>query len=566
MALRAVRIGAGPTAAGSLQRCELGPDPGRFLVAAKSRSSPAVYVVTDEDLTPLRALRDVVVDRGRKNKAKALSRLLLGRDKIPLVSGGHTASGQLIRSARTLLNHAVKQGERNVFVVGTNPKLLEELWQRARETAPGTDPTPATMTRSPQDPPKRAAAANPPPLLLDLLPQLPVPEKLRQQFVGVAAEIQLVRQLILRAAASDAPVLILGDTGTGKEIVARLIHDQSRRRFMTFTSINCGAIPRELLESELFGHEPGSHSQAFQRKLGLWSVAQGGTLFLDEIGDLAPEHQVKILRALEEGEIRPIGGIKDMKVDARVIAATNRDLFSMVQADEFREDLYYRLRSLMIFTPPLRDHPEDIPLLADYFWSEVTRDAQNGLAREIHEELQDYRWPGNARELKAVLSSLFTLFGPKGLTVAHLRAVFQFEGQASARGRKPKAREEIGLHRVECLRHLRRVDEVVRALSVALRPVVEERRTDAGTVRAVQVAARHRQEELEALCLRPLLFHREATFSCVHRLKARLGDFSKLLETDAERAVSSWTLELADEFRQVLSTIFEEVELLLKQA
>jgi hypothetical protein len=437
MTLRAVRIGAG-LAAGSLQQCELDPDPERFLVAAKrGGAAPAVYVVAETDLGRLRALRDVVVDRGRKHKAKALSRLLLGRDKIPLVSGGHTASGQLIRSARTLLNHAIKRGERNVFIVGAHPGLFEELWQRAGDPgSKGDRTTAAAKTISTQTALAGETFANSPPLLLDLLPQLPVPEKLLQQLVGTAAEIQLVRQLILRAAKSAAPVLILGDTGTGKEVVARLIHDQSSRRFMTFTSINCGAIPTDLLESELFGAEPGSHSQALQRKLGLWSVAHGGTLFLDEIGDLAPEHQVKILRALENGEIRPIGGTQVIKVDARVIAATNRDLFSMVQAGEFREDLYYRLRTLMIATPPLRDHREDIPLLADYFWNEVTRRTQKGLPREIHEELQAYRWPGNARELKAVLSSLFTLFGHEGLTVAHLRAVFQFEGRASSRGQK----------------------------------------------------------------------------------------------------------------------------------
>ena len=154
-----------------------------------------------------------------------------------------------------------------------------------------------------------------------------------------------------------------------------------------FTPVNCGAIPRELLESELFGHEKGSFTGAVHRKMGLWEVADQGTLFLDEVGDLALGHQVKILHALQNGCIRRVGGEKEIQVDARVIAATNRNLFSMVQAGHFREDLYYRLREFLIRTPALRDHPGDIPLLAQAFWAKIVHDETKPCPRKSFRNL-----------------------------------------------------------------------------------------------------------------------------------------------------------------------------------
>jgi transcriptional regulator with GAF, ATPase, and Fis domain len=168
-------------------------------------------------------------------------------------------------------------------------------------------------------------------------------------------------------------VLVLGDTGTGKEVIARSIHNYSARASEKFVPVNCGAIPSELLESELFGHKRFTFTDAKYDKKGLWEITGNGTLFLDEVGDLALIHQVKILRALEENKIRPIGEVKEIRVNARVIAATNRDLFSMVKAGHFREDLYYRLRSFLLRTPGLRDHPEDIPTLARFFWKKIAR-------------------------------------------------------------------------------------------------------------------------------------------------------------------------------------------------
>jgi transcriptional regulator with GAF, ATPase, and Fis domain len=330
--------------------------------------------------------------------------------------------------------------------------------------------------------------------------------------------------------------------------------------------VNCGAIPRELFESELFGYEKGAHSTATARKAGLWEITHGGTLFLDEIADLSLDHQVKVLRALDEGEIRPVGAVRSVKVDARVVAATNRDLSSMMEAGEFREDLYHRLRGFMIYTPALRDHTGDIPLLAEHFWRSIARSDRCELSAEVLGELATYGWPGNARELKLVLSTLYNLFGDEGLTADHVRAVFEFEGQARAARAEAVAPSDPGRHRMECLRHLRRADEVVRTTKVTLRPVVSERRTDPDTVSRVLAATARRLGELELLLSRPLLFHRERTYDAVHGLKEGLGSFHRLLERDPQQALLAWERELSGGFKLAQSAIFEEVERVLEQA
>ena len=561
MPLHALRLTAALGRA-ALERCELGPDLRQSLAGARAEPGPVVLVICDDDLGQLDGCRELIVDRGRKHPAKALGPLLLGQEKIPLIRGGYTSAGQLIRSLRALLDRALSRRDGNLFLVSADAQTFGELWARAAaESFPDAPP------------PARRAAGHAAGSLFALLPELPVPESVRERFVGDSDEARLVHQLIVRAARQEQPVLILGDTGTGKEVVARLIHDQSSRRLQSFTAVNCGAIPRELLESELFGYEKGAHSTATARKYGLWQRAHGGTLFLDEIADLSLDHQVKIFRALEHGEVRPVGAERELKVDARVIAATNRDLFGMMQAGEFRDDLYYRLRAFMIRTPALREHPEDLPELARHFWTSITHDPAAELTEEILAALGRYRWPGNARELRMVLSSLFALFGPQGLTARHLQAVFEFEGQA---GGGPQASPgELDLHRVECLRQLRRTDEVLRAAQVALRPLLRDPSTS--SVKSEQSAATgdrfdamrsvvQRVAELELLCLRPLLFHGEATFASVRRVKEGLRVFANGFERDPRKALSGWTGGLQRDFDTAVSTIFEEVEKLLAAA
>ena len=215
-----------------------------------------------------------------------------------------------------------------------------------------------------------------------------------------------------RVAPTDATVLIEGESGTGKELVARAIHRNSRRAENAFVAINCAAIAENLLESELFGHEKGSFTGAFAQKKGKIELAEGGTLFFDEIGELRPELQAKLLRVLQEKEFERVGGTKAISLDARLIAATNKNLAQAVERGEFRKDLYYRLNVVTLAMPALRDRPEDIPLLAEHFLIKVSRKCKkriDGFSDEARLCLQRYDWPGNVRELENAIERAVVL-------------------------------------------------------------------------------------------------------------------------------------------------------------
>jgi DNA-binding NtrC family response regulator len=225
------------------------------------------------------------------------------------------------------------------------------------------------------------------------------------EIVSISPEMDGVKKLILKIAKSASTVLIRGESGTGKELIARSIHKNSLRSNETFQAVNCAAINENLLESELFGHEKGSFTGAIAEKKGLFEIANGGTLFLDEIGELDISLQAKLLRALQEKEIRRVGGIREIDVDVRVVAATNRDLLKMAEEKRFREDLYYRLNVLSLDVPPLRNRRSDIPVLIDYFLKKHTRgtDRTVTLANEARKLLEDYSYPGNVRQLESAI-------------------------------------------------------------------------------------------------------------------------------------------------------------------
>ncbi|MFQ1801922.1 sigma-54 dependent transcriptional regulator [Aeromonas veronii] len=247
-------------------------------------------------------------------------------------------------------------------------------------------------------------------------------QALLRLLVGKGKGIQEVRRLISQVAETDANVLILGESGTGKEVVARAIHELSSRSSGPFVPINCGAIPAELLESELFGHEKGAFTGAIAARRGRFELAQGGTLFLDEIGDMPMPMQVKLLRVLQERLFDRVGGGKPIQADVRIIAATHRDLEAMIRTQGFREDLYYRLNVFPIETPPLRDRIDDIPLLLQEL---LNRHAEQHhgfirLTQRALESLMQYPWPGNVRELSNLLERLLILYPHQIVDVADL--------------------------------------------------------------------------------------------------------------------------------------------------
>jgi DNA-binding NtrC family response regulator len=245
-----------------------------------------------------------------------------------------------------------------------------------------------------------------------------------QEMIGESLPIKKIKETIEKVAPTDARILITGDNGVGKELVARWVHEKSNRASGPMIEVNCAAIPTELIESELFGHEKGSFTSAIKQRIGKFESASGGTLFLDEIGDMSANAQAKVLRALQEGKITRVGADKDISVDVRVIAATNKDLLKEVEAKNFRLDLYHRLSVILIHVPSLNERRDDIPLLVDQFLTDICADygiAQKPIDEEAIHLLQQYNWTGNIRELRNVVERLVILSG-KTITAEDIRS------------------------------------------------------------------------------------------------------------------------------------------------
>lgn len=258
-----------------------------------------------------------------------------------------------------------------------------------------------------------------------------------QLLIGRSAPMRAVRDLIRRAAASDATVLILGENGTGKELVARAIHQQSNRHDRPFLPVACSALSETLLESELFGHEKGSFTGAVGRKIGRFEAAHRGTLFLDEIGEIPPALQVKLLRVLQEREFERVGGTETLKVDVRILAATNRDLKKEVAEGRFREDLYYRLNVIVIESPPLRERVDDLPQLLEHFLAKLRKKGSTrfeGITPEALRRLNAYRWPGNVREMENLVERIVTLYDDTHIRPEHLPAEISGERRPAPEG------------------------------------------------------------------------------------------------------------------------------------
>ncbi len=317
-----------------------------------------------------------------------------GLDLIPRIKKLRPELRVVVMSAQSTLMTAVKAAQRGAFEYLPKPFDLKELLAVVG----------------------RALAASPPPSAMT--PSEPRDAEERLPLIGRSVAMQDIYRSIARLTTTDLTVMVNGESGTGKELVARALHDYGRRRAGPFVAINMAAIPRELIESELFGHERGAFTGALNRAQGRFEQAAGGTLFLDEIGDMPAEAQTRLLRVLQEGEFTTVGGRAPIRANVRIVAATHRDLRQAIRAGQFREDLFYRLNVVPIRLPPLRERTEDIVVLARHF---LDRARESGLSAKTLdasaiERLRQHRWPGNVRELENLMRRLAALYPQETIT------------------------------------------------------------------------------------------------------------------------------------------------------
>jgi DNA-binding NtrC family response regulator len=470
-------------------------------------------------------LSGVIEDRGKKHPTIELARTLKTKNSlIPMIEGGYSSAGNLRQSLMKFLQRT-GDGPPRLFIIAESEKCFSALCKIASNHLPVAVHTPISFAG------KNGA-------MLNLMGLIPDPLALQEAFIGESTDAVVVRQFIMLAAQADDTVLITGDTGTGKEIVARQIHRNSIRENKPFQPVNCGAFPHDLLESELFGHVKGAFTGAHVSNQGLWISAGEGILFLDEIGELTPAHQAKLLRALQEKKIRPVGGTKDIVVKARIICATNCDLLNMVQAGQFRKDLYYRLREFLIITPPLRDHAEDIPLLAQTFWKSITQDEKAMLPNEIVQALSEYLWPGNVRELKMVLKHLFGLFRTaQSLDMRHLQAVFEIQGLPFRPVSNEVTLEELHPAGFSNFRRLRRVYETIRAIEHLLSNLLNPKKKNPPQSSQILTIVINLLHEIDMHSRTPRNLS-PRTFDHLSLLRSRLNYFLSEHEKSLEKAMT----------------------------
>ncbi|WP_324743011.1 nitrogen regulation protein NR(I) [Tsuneonella sp. CC-YZS046] len=334
-----------------------------------------------------------------------------GIESLGDVRHAHPDLPIIILSAQNTLDTAVRASDTGAFEYFPKPFDLDELVRAVRQAVDS-----------------RAASVDPAPDRGDSLP-----------LVGRSPAMQGVYRMITRVLRNDLTVLILGESGTGKELVAEAIHELGHRKTGPFVAVNTAAIPKELIESELFGHEKGAFTGAVARTIGKFEQANGGTLFLDEIGDMPFEAQTRLLRALQSGRIRRVGGREEIAIDVRIVAATNRDLQPMIEAGTFREDLFYRLNVVPIQLPPLRERAEDIPALAEHFLNQAVEEGLpiHRLDAAALEVLTQQQWRGNVRELRNFMYRIALMAREEVINTATVHSLLQERPAAKAEGGAP---------------------------------------------------------------------------------------------------------------------------------
>jgi DNA-binding NtrC family response regulator len=545
------------------------PTPSEFSIQSeqdlqelRAGNRQAAFVIPVEHFKQLQEFKDAVTDRGRKNVHKGLKNYLLRQKKIPFIDGNYSGVDKVKTGIRMFLENAARLNEGNFYLIGVKADIFQKLYDEASDAVHVR----GTVRRAPRVVKVPLSADYGKHKLYSLINRYKIPEGLAKTYLGEALDVKLVLQMIMHAAHSDLPVLVLGESGTGKEIVAQQIHNNRQIRSGPFVARNCSAIPPDLFESELFGHEKGAFTGAVERKIGACEQAGHGTLFLDEIGDMSLTHQSKILRTLNDGEFSRVGGIQPIKFHARVTAATNCDLSAMMSTNRFREDLYFRLRGLVIRTPALRSHSEDIPALAAHLWRKITDEKAQPLSRKVLRELASYPWPGNVRDLKWVLSNAKSFFG-EAPRVDQIRALWLTEHELmGGRQLADPAVHPAGPLWVDHLNHLRQIQELINAVRENLSPLAQRRRPEDSAVATVRQAVQNRLDELDVLRHNQQRFKAKPLAGISSALSDLMGAMKLLhvlLQKDVEGAIKR-RRPLEQEFKEMEAVITKAADKLMR--
>ena len=382
---------------------------------------------------------------------------------------------------------------------------------------------------------------------------------LEKVFIGVSQQAKYIRMMIYKASLSTSPVLILGESGTGKDIIAKQIIKYSKGSRRKFTIVNCSTITETIAESELFGHTKGSFTHATENRKGLFNAENGGTLFLDEIGDLSLQNQAKILRAIENMEIRAIGSNKDEVIDVRIIAATNKNLHAMIEEGRFREDLYYRLNTFTIFTSSLREQLDDIPIIAEQIWSDLTSKEPSIKLRKY---LLEYHWPGNVRELKTTLKHVFEMFGDIPLQPDHIESIKKYKmervAQSTTRG---KDDFQNGLN-VESKTHLIEVQNIMRGIKIEVRPILHHgtiKKDDKKSLENFRKCVSQGIKKLDDLCREPIYFKDKELFDKITRFRYLLEKKINDMPDSVDELNEFWRTRIEEKYNNIDEEIYKLV-------
>jgi transcriptional regulator with AAA-type ATPase domain len=370
-------------------------------------------------------------------------------------------------------------------------------------------------------------------------------KKLETVYIGTSIEVKQTRALIYRACQSDSPVLILGESGTGKDVIANQIYENSNTYRKGFFRVNCSALPESLLEGELFGYLKGSFTGATSDKTGLFTAAENGTIFLDEIGDLSLANQVKILHAVENHGIRQIGSNKTRSVNVRIIAATNRNLDSMMLQGTFREDLYYRISAFRINSPPLREHPEDIPLLAEAYWERKQRTSK--LSKEFLGYLKTYHWPGNVRELNTLLNTLVDYFGDVPPKPVHVEAIRKSRREVLVQSKADEKDDPNQFLKIKSQNVLISIQNILRSVKIEMRPFIYEHSeliSNNDQSENLMKFIRVQVVKLNELCLEPAYFKSWDIFKMTAKYRHVLENSVKNWPESSGKLPTVWREEL----------------------